>query len=125
MSHVSLLANVVIAVFVPLAMLFTVIAGVAGTFLFAVAGWLSWPATMLLTYMLDAAHVLANIPHIFVEDIPFGLPSMIFSYVLVLGFNLLLYTRSKASRHNYAIINTEQGGPKRLRTEFLPTAEMH
>jgi competence protein ComEC len=73
MSHISLVANVVIAAFVPVAMLLTVLAGMAGTFLFPVAGWMAWPATLILTYMLDVAHLLASIPNIFVQGLGFSL----------------------------------------------------
>lgn len=101
MSHISLVANVVIAVFVPLAMLLGVIAGLAGTFLMPIAGWLAWPAVILLTYMLDMAHILASIPHVFQENIGFTLGMMVISYLLVLCFNLLLHSRLK---RNHAII---------------------
>lgn len=98
MSHVSLLANVVIAAFVPIAMLLTVIAGLAGTFLMPIAGWIAWPAVLVLTYMLDIAHLLASIPHVFAENIGFPLHYMVAGYVLVLLFNLLLYSRLRANR---------------------------
>jgi hypothetical protein len=98
MSNVSLLANVVIAAFVPLAMLLTVIAGLAGTFLLPVAGWLAWPAALVLNYMLDAAHLLASIPHVFVEGIGFSLAMMVVSYAAVLFFNLTMYSRLKRNR---------------------------
>jgi competence protein ComEC len=103
MSHISLLANVVIAAFVPLAMLLTVIAGLAGTFLFFVAGWIAWPAVVVLTYMLDAAHILASLPNIFVEGIGFSLAAMIAMYATVVFFNLVMYSRL---RRNRAIITS-------------------
>ena len=98
MSHISLLANVVIAVFVPLAMLLTVLAGLAGTFLMQIAGWIAWPAVILLTYMLDMAHILASIPHVFVQNIGFSLAAMIGMYVLVVLLNLVIYSRLKRNR---------------------------
>lgn len=98
MSHISLVANVVIAVFVPLAMLLTVVAGLAGTFLMPVAGWFAWPAVVLLTYMLDAAHLLAGIPGVFVEHIGFSLFAMIGMYCIVLLFNLVLHSRLRRNR---------------------------
>lgn len=52
MSLVGLLVNNVIAVFIPLAMLLSAIAGLAGISVVAYAGWVSWPATLLLTYVL-------------------------------------------------------------------------
>jgi hypothetical protein len=89
---------VVIAVFVPLAMLLTVLAGLAGTFLMQIAGWIAWPAVILLTYMLDMAHILASIPHVFVQNIGFSLAAMIGMYVLVVLLNLVIYSRLKRNR---------------------------
>lgn len=102
MSFVSLLANVIVAVFVPLAMLLSVIAGLAGVFLLPVAGWLSWPAVWVLTYMLDAAHLLASIPHVFVQNRYLSLIAMLGLYMAVLLFNLTVHSRM---RRNRAIIS--------------------
>jgi competence protein ComEC len=102
MSHVSLLANIVIATFVPFAMLLALLAGIAGTFFIPIVGWVAWPAVMLLTYMLDAAHLLASIPGVFVENIGFSLAAMIGMYVVILGFNLVLHSQL---RRNRAIIS--------------------
>jgi competence protein ComEC len=102
MSHASLVANVVIATLVPLAMLLTLIAGLAGSFVMPIAGWLAWPAVVLLTYMLDTAHLLASVPHIFTENIGFSLAFMLAMYGLILLINLVLHSRL---RRNRAIIN--------------------
>lgn len=105
MSLVNLPANVFIAAVVPLAMLLSVIAGLAGTFLLPVVGWLAWPAVILLTYMLDAAHLLASIPHIFLKNLGFSATAMIIAYTVVLALNLTLYSQAKRKR---AIINNNQ-----------------
>jgi ComEC/Rec2-related protein len=68
MSFVSLLANVLVVALVPLGMLLTLIAGLAGMLVPFVGGWFAWPANVLLTYMLDTSNVLAHIPHIFVQN---------------------------------------------------------
>jgi competence protein ComEC len=107
LSLVSLPANVIIAAFVPLAMLLTVLAGIAGTFLFPVAGWIAWPAVLLLTYMLDAAHILAGIPHIFREHVGFSLPAMIAMYAAVLLFIVVLHSRLKRNRAIITLVNEE------------------
>jgi competence protein ComEC len=122
MSHISLLANVVIVAFVPIAMLLTVIAGLAGMFLVPIAGWIAWPAVMVLTYMLDMAHMLASIPHTFVENIGFPLHYMIGGYALVLLFNLLLYSRLKGNR---AIITAIREEHTMLRAGPSPAAQLH
>lgn len=98
MSHVSLIANVVIATFVPVAMLLSLVAGLAGMFLLPVVGWLAWPAVTLLTYMLDAAHVLASIPGVFIENIGFSLAAMVSMYLLVLAVNLVLHSHLRRNR---------------------------
>ncbi len=90
MSFVGLLANLFVAAFVPLAMLLCLVAGLAGMFAPAVAGWFAWPAKMLLTYMLDAAHLLSCIPHSFVEHIGFSLPMMLAAYAIVGVCTILL-----------------------------------
>ncbi|MDB5182131.1 MAG: hypothetical protein JWP13_894, partial [Candidatus Saccharibacteria bacterium] len=107
MSHVSLLANVVIATFVPIAMLLALLAGIAGTLLMPVVGWVAWPAVIVLTYMLDAAHLLASIPGIFVEHIGFSLAAMVGMYAVVLGFNLALHSRLRRNRAIITALNEE------------------
>lgn len=106
-SLISLLANVVIAAFVPLAMLLAVVAGLAGMFVAPLAGWIAWPAVYLLTYMLDAAHLLASIPHVFVENLYISLTGMIFLYAIVLGMNILLYSRLKRDHGIITALNEE------------------
>jgi YebC/PmpR family DNA-binding regulatory protein len=80
MSTVGLLANILVAVFVPLAMLLCAIAGLAGMLLPALAGWLAWPAVLVLTYMLDMAGLLSRIPHAFIEGVPFSLAALLGTY---------------------------------------------
>lgn len=67
-SLVSLVANILIATFVPLAMLLTMVAGLAGLILPTIAGWLAWPATGILNYMLDSCALFNKLPHIFIEN---------------------------------------------------------
>src|SRR5690606_37841161 len=76
MSFIGLLANVLVVALVPLAMLLCLIAGLAGMLLPAIAGWLAWPARLLLTYMLDIADLLSHIPHIFVQGLTFSLSEL-------------------------------------------------
>lgn len=61
-SVVGILANVLVTPLVPLAMLFSFIAGLAGWLLPALAGWLALPARFLLTYMLDIANIVSRLP---------------------------------------------------------------
>ena len=68
MSLVSLLANVLVAAFIPLAMLLSFIAGLAGMLAGGIAGWLDWPARLLLGYMVDVVNLLSRIPHVFQQN---------------------------------------------------------
>jgi competence protein ComEC len=83
MSFVGLVANVLVAALVPIAMLVCLAAGLAGMLVPAVAGWLAWPARILLTYMLDIADALSRIPHIFVQGLSFSLAELLLVYVLL------------------------------------------
>jgi len=83
MSLISLLANVLVVALVPLAMLLALVAGLAGMWLPNFAGLVALPARYVLTYMLDAARVLSQIPHTFIEHIGFPLWQMIAAYGVV------------------------------------------
>lgn len=92
-SFIGLLANVLIASVIPLAMLLSFIAGLAGMLIPILAGWLAWPAKLLLTYMLDTATLLSRIPHIFQSNVYLGVIDMVLCYVLILGLILVLRRR--------------------------------
>lgn len=61
-SNVALLANVLVLPLVPLAMLLTFVAGVAGIVMPALAGFVALPAYWLLSYMTWVIELLANLP---------------------------------------------------------------
>jgi hypothetical protein len=46
-------------------MLLSAISAFAGMLIPAVAGWLAWPANILLTYILDVVRLFSGIPGIF------------------------------------------------------------
>ncbi|HEX7963329.1 MAG TPA: ComEC/Rec2 family competence protein [Candidatus Saccharimonadales bacterium] len=104
MSLVSLPANVLLVALVPLGMLLCAVAGLAGMLLPAAAGWLAWPARLLLTYILDMASLLSRIPHAFVEGIGFSAGALALSYVCV-GWLLLVLRR----RERYKSSTTQAG----------------
>lgn len=83
-STVGLLANLLVVPFVSIAMLLACIAGLTGALLPAIAGWLAWPATLLLTYMLDAAALLDKLPHAFIENVGFSGRAMTVCYASIL-----------------------------------------
>lgn len=85
MSFIGLAANVLVTTVVPLAMLLGAIAGLVGMLVSPLAGWVSWPAKIVLTYMLDIAHLLGSVPHGFTEGIGFTRTQMLISYAVVLA----------------------------------------
>lgn len=95
MSFVGLPANVMVTALVPLAMLLSTIAGLAGMLAGAVAGWLAWPAAGLLNYMLDTAHLMAHIPHIFVQHRSLPLAAMLGLYLLIIFITVVLWSKTR------------------------------
>jgi competence protein ComEC len=108
MSRVGLLANVLVVAFIPLAMLLGTVAGLAGMLAGNLAGWFAWPANILLTYMLDVAHVLASLPHVFVIGIGLSLWQMLFLYGCIGWLTALLWYKNP----NKSDIITDMNEPK-------------
>lgn len=109
MSLVGLLANVLVTSMVPYAMLFGLFAGLAGMFLFPIAGLVSWPAALLLTYMLDTAQLLAGLPHIFIGNLWLTLPGVVAVYATIaIMVGLLAF---KDSRKSVTITDNEAINP--------------
>ncbi len=87
LSVIGLLSNVLVVPLVPLGMLTTLLAGIAGAVSPALSGWVGTPARLILTYMLDLAHTLAGWPHALIEQ-PVSLEVMI---ILYLGIDLATF----------------------------------
>jgi ComEC/Rec2-related protein len=94
-STVSLIANLLVVPFVPAAMLLALVSGLAGMALPSLAGWLAWPATLLLTY---------------IEHIGFSSQAMVVCYASILLVLAVLQIRVRnaqaakvknGSRHAY------------------------
>lgn len=94
-SLAGLPANILVAVATPLAMLLSLFAGLAGMFAAPIAGWIALPAKILITYMLDTAHLLGKIPHAFTEGVTISMQQMIASYILILVVTSLLWFKIK------------------------------
>jgi competence protein ComEC len=112
MSLVGLPANVLVVTMVPLAMLLGLIAGLAGMLCPAISGWFAWPATQLLTYMLDIAHWMAHIPHVFIENRSLSLPATLGLYGLILLIIATLRLKTKPARS--AIITDRNVGSQQM-----------
>jgi competence protein ComEC len=102
MSFISLPANMLVVTLIPLAMLLGLVAGLAGMCAAGVAGWFALPAVWLLNYMLDIAHLLANLPHVFIQNRSLSLAAMLSIYGAVIGVCLVL--RHKTNAPESAII---------------------
>jgi competence protein ComEC len=105
-SWLSVLANLLIVPLVPWAMLFSAIAAIGGTWLTPVAGWFAWPATILLTYMLDIVHIFARIPSISIQTM-LGPVAMVSFYGIIL---FVIFILRKRPRLKTAIITDEEVG---------------
>ena len=95
MSYVGLPANVLVVALVPLAMLLCALAGLAGLLMPLLSGWVAWPAKLLLSYMLDTAHVLAGLPHVFVQHVGLPLVTMLVWYSGIVLFIVALWYKSR------------------------------
>ncbi len=86
LSLIGLLANALVVPLIPVAMMLAAIAAGAGMLIPLFAGWLAWPANILLTYILDVVRVLSNIPGIFLHRSisVYGMLSFYFAIALVL-----------------------------------------
>ena len=62
LSMISILANALIVPLIPIAMLLTFLAGLGGMLGPLIAGWISWPANLILTFMTDLVSVMAAVP---------------------------------------------------------------
>ncbi|HVV66921.1 MAG TPA: ComEC/Rec2 family competence protein [Candidatus Saccharimonadales bacterium] len=110
MSFIGLPANVLVVTFVPLAMLLGTLAGIAGMFAPPLAGWVAWPARFLLTYMLDVAHVLSRVPHVFVQQIGFTVQEMMVVYAVIA---LLMVSVGFKARSKNGTITDRKGHQER------------
>lgn len=96
-SIVALLTNILIVPLVPLAMLFSAVAGLGGMLLPALAGWLAWPAKVLLTYILDIAHIFSTIPRA-LQKVQLNALQMAGLYICLIIFSLILWSKIRNVR---------------------------
>lgn len=94
-SFVGLAANMLVVTCIPLAMLFSFLAGVFGAFMPLLAGWVSVPAKLLLTYMLDMAALLSSLPHVFRTNTYITVVDMVLCYAGVGVIIVLLRRKPK------------------------------
>lgn len=63
LSLVAMLANALVVPLVPVAMLCSFVAGLAGMLAPQLAGWVAWPAKIILGYLVDFVHVMGGWAH--------------------------------------------------------------
>ncbi len=98
-SLIGLLANLLVVPLVPIAMLLSAVAGLAGAAIPEYAGWFAWPANLLLTYMLDLVRLLAEVPFASLRTTISPAP-MIGLYGAVLLLVIILQRRLLKSKHD-------------------------
>jgi len=94
-SHfLALPANVLVVPFIPIAMLFSFIAGVAGMVIPAFAGWFALPAKLILTYIIDMATFFARVPKM-KFSISFSAYGLFIMYGSIALISTLLWHKTK------------------------------
>ncbi|MBA3758470.1 ComEC/Rec2 family competence protein [Candidatus Saccharibacteria bacterium] len=91
-SLIGLVSNLVIGPLVPLAMILTLSAGLAGMFVPILSGFIAWPARILLRYMLEVVGLFARVPNALVER-AITLPYMLGMYVIIAVVTLLAWRK--------------------------------
>lgn len=96
-STLSLIANVLVVPLVPLAMLLTFIAGVAGSVLPGLAPIIAVPATLILSFITEVVRLLAQIPW---AQLPFTIawPVMLGCYVAIVA---IVFTMQRRLKFNF------------------------
>ncbi|MDB5163520.1 MAG: hypothetical protein JWS12_137 [Candidatus Saccharibacteria bacterium] len=93
-SLTSLLANVLVVPMVPIAMFLSMIAGLGGLLAPSLAGWLAWPARLVLTYMLDVVHVLSRLPHA-ATKLTMTVVELLVAYAIIVLLSLVMWHKTR------------------------------
>lgn len=96
-STISLISNLLVVSLIPLAMLFTLVAGIAGMISPESLYILALPAKLLLSYILYVGYSLSKVPNALIEvGIPLGY--MLFVYILIICFAIIIWSKTKSQR---------------------------
>lgn len=93
-SLIGLVSNLIIGPLVPIAMLVTLFAGLAGMFMPVMSGFIALPARLLLRYILEVVSLFAQIPHALLEQ-TINLWHMVTMYIIIFAFTLVAYSQTK------------------------------
>ncbi len=110
-STVALLSNLLIAPLIPIAMLLSFIAGLAGMFAPVISGFLAWPAVLILTYILDVVNLLSRIPHASISRV-LPISYMVCMYGAIIFISIVLWRKLPKN----ANITGMKSGKKHVRT---------
>ncbi len=102
LSVIALVANMLVVPLTPIAMALTFVAGLAGMLAPTLAGWVAWPATLTMTYMVDVVNILAQLPKASMV-VGIGLWQLVCAYVLVLL--LMVVWWRKAPKNGKIVLN--------------------
>jgi competence protein ComEC len=94
-SLVGFFANIIIVPLVPIAMLFSLVAGLAGMIFNTIAGWVGLPARLLLNSMLNIAEWFASWPKA-TALITISAASMLGLYLIIYIFLIALNKRAQS-----------------------------
>ncbi len=97
LSIVSILANLAVVPFVPIAMLFGLLAGIAGALVAALGGWFAWPAQVIMSYMLDVVQLFSGFPHAQIQQ-KLALEQMFLLYAIIIAFVLICWRKIPKNR---------------------------
>lgn len=95
-SLISIFANAVVLPLIPLAMLFTFGAGLAGMFTVELVGWFSWPARLVLELITSLVTILSNVPRALLA-VDISTFEMMTMYGFICMMTLILFVRLKNS----------------------------
>jgi competence protein ComEC len=90
-SIISLFANALVLVVVPLAMFCVFVAGIGGVLFGSAAMVVGYPAYLILSYILFVAQMFASFPYAVIEVKNFSLFLLVMSYVIFIGAVVYLF----------------------------------
>ncbi len=96
-SLIAVLSNLLVVPIIPLAMLLSLIAGLAGMVIPMLSGWLAWPARAILTYVLDIIKILAEVPYALVKA-TMSWQTLTYVYLIVVFITFVLWRRHLRQR---------------------------
>lgn len=100
-SNVAIIANLLVLPLVPLAMLFTFIAGLCQIIVPAISIVVAIPAEILLSYMVGVTNVFAELPWA-ISNVQFGMTGLLISYLIITIFCIYLW---RVTKYNLRDVN--------------------